>query len=286
MKPLHIILTCFSILLTSPVAYGESRDWHLIFADEFETDGPPNPDIWSAETGFSRNEELQWYQLENAQVKDGHLVIEAKKENISNPNYISGSDNWKLNRPLANYTSACLKTYNNFSFQYGKLEVKARIPDPTGMWPAIWTLGDDRRWPACGEIDIMEFYLSEGKPTILANAAWPSASMYPPIWDVVKTPYSHFLAKDPEWGEKFHIWTMEWNSDSISISLDDEHLNTIPIANTEQPDGFNPFHQPHYILLNLAIGANGGSPSETSFPQRYEIDYVRVYQLEDNAKSD
>ena len=93
-----------------------------------------------------------------------------------------------------------------------------------------------------------------------------------------KIPFSKFLKKDPKWAEKFHVWKMEWTTDFIKIYLDDELLNTISLSETKNPDGFNPFHQPHYILLNLAIGGNGGDPSATTFPRKYEVDYVRVYQ--------
>ena len=146
------------------------------------------------------------------------------------------------------------------------------------MWPAIWTLGVSKPWPANGEIDIMEYYLVNDKPHILANAAWADEGRWKAIWDDAKIPFSHFIERDSKWPEKFHIWKMDWTEDYIRLFLDDELLNEIDLTKTLNPDGFNPFHHPHYLLLNLAIGGNGGNPAHTSFPRRYEVDYVRIYQ--------
>ena len=96
-----------------------------------------------------------------------------------------------------------------------------------------------------------------------------------------ENPYSKlsdFTKNDPAWVKKFHIWRMDWNKDSINLYIDDILINTTTLAETVNPDGVNPFKQPHYLLLNLALGGNGGNPSETKFPIRFEIDYVRVYQ--------
>lgn len=251
--------------------------YKLIWADEFEDGTKPNPSFWSYENGFVRNEELQWYQAGNANIQDGKLVISGKKESVKNPQYQPESKNWKENREFAEYTSASINTNGKFDFQFGILEVKAKIDTSMGMWPAIWTLGIEKGWPSNGEIDVMEYYLVDQKPAILANAAWKGKTSYV-SWDSEKIPFSEFLQKDPKWADKYHIWKMDWTADSIKIYLDNQLLNTIDLTTTKNPDGFNPFHQPHYILLNLAIGGNGGDPSNTSFPRKYEVDYVRVYQ--------
>ena len=86
------------------------------------------------------------------------------------------------------------------------------------------------------------------------------------------------IAKDKRWPEKFHIWRMDWNKDSINLYVDDQLLNTSLLSETINADGSNPFLQPHYILLNLALGANGGDPGQSRFPITFEVDYVRVYQ--------
>jgi beta-glucanase (GH16 family) len=124
----------------------------------------------------------------------------------------------------------------------------------------------------------MEFYRVNNMPTILANAAWGTEKPYSARWHTERIPYAHFWENDPEWYQKFHIWRMDWTSEYIRLYLDGELLNTTMLSETVNPDGFNPFRQPHYLLLNLAIGGNGGNPDLSKFPIRYEVDYVRVYQ--------
>jgi beta-glucanase (GH16 family) len=252
--------------------------YELIWADEFDEPGQPNAEFWSFENGFVRNEELQWYQPENAEIENGILTIEGRRESVKNPNYQKNSGDWKKNREYAEYTSASIKTRNKFFFKYGILEVKARIDIRKGSWPAIWTLGINRGWPDNGEVDVMEFYRVNGVPHILANAAWKGEKRWKPTWDGSKKPLSYFMDKDPYWHQKFHVWKMEWDSGQIRLYLDGELLNDVQIRYASYSDGFNPFRQPHYILLNLAIGSNGGDPSGTDFPIKYEIDYVRVFQ--------
>jgi beta-glucanase (GH16 family) len=124
----------------------------------------------------------------------------------------------------------------------------------------------------------MEFYRVANVPTILANTAFGRNQNGGPIWNTKRLELSHFTSKDPNWPKQFHIWRMDWNEDSINLYLDDELLNTTLLKNTINPDGFNPFQQPHYMLLNLAIGGNGGDPANAKYPIKYEVDYVRFYQ--------
>jgi len=250
----------------------------LVFSEEFNYEGAPNPEIWSCETGFQRNEELQWYQSKNANCKNGCLVIEGKKESFPNPNYIPESKSWKTNRQNVNYTAASLISMDKKSWLFGRFEVRARIDTAMGAWPAIWTLGIDKEWPSCGEVDMLEFYRPEGVPSILANVASGTNVRYKGKWDSVKKTLASLMAKDKRWPEKFHIWRMDWNKDSINLYVDDELLNTTLLSETINADGSNPFLQPHYLLLNLALGANGGDPSQSHFPITFEVDYVRVYQ--------
>ena len=250
----------------------------LVWADEFNTNGRPNPEFWKHEKGFVRNEELQWYQEENANCANGVLLIEGRREEIPNPTYQAGSKDWKTNRRFAHYTSSSINTRGLNQWLYGRFEIRARIDTAMGSWPAIWTLGIEKPWPSNGEIDIMEFYRIKDVPTILANAAWGTHQQYVAKWDTRRIPFLRFKAIDPEWATKFHVWRMEWTSESIKLYLDDELLNTTLLPETINPDGFNPFKQPHYLLLNLAIGGNGGNPARSKFPIRYEVDYVRVYQ--------
>ena len=259
----------------------QENDWVLVFSDEFDSPGV-DWNTWQAEEGFVRNEEYQWYQAKNARTENGLLILEGRQDSIPNPRYRQGSRNWSQNRPWARYSSASINTRRSFSFCYGRLEVRARIPATVGAWPAIWTLGTDMEWPSCGEIDVMEYYHIKGMPHILANAAWGNDRRYNAVWNSKRIPYQHFLDKDPYWGEKFHVWVMDWNEKWLRIYLDDELLNDIDLSTTNNGTvgkGLNPMRQPHYILLNLAIGGiNGGEPQADAFPMRYEVDYVRVYQ--------
>jgi beta-galactosidase len=257
-------------------------DYELVWNDEFDNEGKPNPEFWSYENGFVRNEELQWYQADNANCHNGILTIEGRKETIVNPRYNADSRDWKQNRSHADYTAASIKTNGKKEFLYGRFEVRAKIPLASGSWPAIWTLGNSMPWPSCGEIDIMEYYRVNGVPHILANAAWGGDRAFNAVWDTQKIPFSHFTEKDKDWGDKFHTWRMDWDEEAIRLYLDDELLNETLLRDTYNGAGgnySNPFRQPHYILLNLALGGqNGGQPDTTAFPMKYEIDYVRVYQ--------
>ena len=272
---MKIYLGVICALMCAAVTAEESKAWKLVWADEFNIDGKPNPKNWAYEKGFVRNNEFQWYQEDNAFCEKGMLVIEARHESKANPNYKKGSDRWQQRRPFAKYTSSCLKTKGLHTWKYGRFEVRAKIIAKPGLWPAIWFLGESGAWPSNGEIDLMEFYGGN----ILANACWESRQKHQPTWDSSKTP----VAKLGEnWDKDFHIWRMDWDDKSIRLYVDNRLLNTIELKKTKNEAGrglSNPFHQPHYILLNLAIGGKaGGDPSKTAFPSRYEIDYVRVYQ--------
>lgn len=262
-------------LICATVTAEESKAWKLVWADEFNVEGKPNPKNWIYEHGFVRNHELQWYQPDNAFCEKGLLVIEGRRENKANPNYKKDSDRWQQRRPFVKYTSSCLKTKGLHAWKYGRFEVRAKIIAQNGLWPAIWFLGEKGAWPSNGEIDLMEFYGGN----ILANACWESRHQFKPTWDESKTPVSK-LGKN--WDKEFHVWRMDWDAKSIRLYVDNRLLNTIELSKTQNKAGrglSNPFHQAHYILLNLAIGGKaGGDPSKTAFPSRYEIDYVRVYQ--------
>jgi beta-glucanase (GH16 family) len=203
------------------------------------------------------------------------LVIEARRERLANPDYDPNSGVWRRKRQYAEYTSACLTTKGLHNWAYGRFVMRGRIDTRLGCWPAFWTLGSARPWPGCGEIDIMEYY----RGMLLANACWDSGNRRAPAWDDLKKPIAEFA--DPNWSSKFHVWRMDWDKDQIQLYVDDQLLNTIELSKTVNGDAekANPFREPHYILLNLAIGgASGGDPSQTPFPARFEVDYVRVYQ--------
>lgn len=246
--------------------------WKLVWSDEFNSGAVPDPAKWAYERGFVRNKELQWYSDQNARVENGCLVIEGRRAHFGVPDYDPRAGDWRKSRMFANYTSSALETRNLHQWTFGRFEVRARIDPQDGLWPAIWFLGYGP-WPGNGEIDLMEYY----RKTVLANVAWGTGGG---VWDTVKTPLSEFTQKDPKWAEKFHVWRMDWNADWIVLSLDGRVLNRTDLAKTINPDGSNPFHKPHFIILNMAIGATGGDPTPLAFPRKLEIDYVRVYQEE------
>ncbi|MGE5528609.1 MAG: family 16 glycosylhydrolase [Patescibacteria group bacterium] len=263
----------------APAALAEDMpaetDYRLVWADEFDLDGEPDPEKWTYERGFVRNNELQWYQPENAFCQGGLLVIEGRRERVPNTHFKRESADWRENREYAEYTSSSLTTMGLHAWQYGRFEMRGRIDTRPGLWPAFWTLGVAGEWPRCGEIDIMEYY--EG--TLLANAAWGTEKRWTASWWSTRKAIADF--DDPGWSGRFHVWRMDWDAESIELYVDDILLNAVDLKYTFNRDqeGKNPFHQAHFLILNLAIGGTcGGDPSATEFPARFEVDYVRIYQ--------
>ncbi|SOE22051.1 Glycosyl hydrolases family 16 [Spirosomataceae bacterium TFI 002] len=277
-KILFLLLLCYSSFSqnTAPISFEGKK---LVWNDEFNIEGKPNPENWSFEEGFKRNNELQWYQEKNAICENGLLKITANSVKRDNPTYQEGSKDWRYSRPAITFTSASIHTRNKKQFQFGTFLIRAKLDSTLGSWPAIWTLGVEKPWPSNGEIDIMELYRVNGEATILGNMAWGTDQAYKAKWDNRKIPLTHFLEQDPDWINKFHIWRMDWTENDIKIFIDGELINEVKLSETINPDGFNPFKQPHYFLLNLAIGGNnGGEPSQETKTIKYEVDYVRVYQ--------
>lgn len=255
--------------------YESASDRELVWSDEFDGEGALDDEKWSFENGFVRNEELQWYQPENAFQEDGMLVIEGRAEERPNPDYVAGSSDWRTQRETITHTSASVTTKDKFSWQYGHLVVRAKVTNLVGTWPAIWTLGVECEWPSNGEVDVMENYGGN----VLANFAWGSNSRWTPHWDSSHWPVADFAS---DWTDSFHIWEMEWDADRMVIRLDGAVLNDVALTGTVNGSaacaGENPFQQPHRLLLNLALGGAGGSVEDLAFPTRYAVDYVRVYQ--------
>lgn len=236
---------------------GEIKDgrWRLVWADEFATDGVPDPDNWTYEQGMVRNHEAQNYTPDNATIKDGILTIEARREPSGN----------------ANYSSSSIHTGGKRQFLYGRFEARLKIDPRSGSWPAFWTLGSaitSVGWPRSGEIDIMEYY----RGNVLANICRQDGQ-----WSSTQTSLATLGGE--RWADQFHIWAMEWDARRIDLFLDDQLVNHYEVAWADSAGGDNPFRHPQYLILNLALGGdNGGDPSHTRFPVRYQVDYVRVYQ--------
>lgn len=233
----------------------------LIWNDEFNGKGLPDSQKWNYDVGGHGygNEELQFYtknRLDNARMENGNLVIEAKKEQ------------WEENK----YTSARLLTKGKFSFQYGTVEVRAKLPKGRGTWPAIWMMSEGmKQWPDDGELDIMEH--------VGYNQGFIHASVHTKKYNhVIGTQKTDTLfVKDAS--EKFHVYKADWTPEKIDVYIDDKKFFTY--ENKEKTSEAWPFDQPYYIILNLAVGGLWGGKEgvdETIFPQKYYIDYVRVYQ--------
>ena len=259
-----------------------NKKWKLVWSDEFDYSGLPDPKKWNREVGRIRNQELQYYtenQRKNARVEDHRLIIEAHRENCED----------------AQYTSASLVTLGKQSWLYGRLEARAKLPSARGVWPAFWTLGENIEsvdWPACGEIDILEFVGHEPSPTgIYGNIHYGKTTHHAfckprDLSNYDKKPSTEalqFHSKGfhlmPDATTAFHVYAVEWYPDHIDFFVDDQCYLTY--SKSDSVDGSWPFDKPHYLTLNLAIGGNWGGEKgvdETAFPQRYEIDYVRVYQ--------
>jgi beta-glucanase (GH16 family) len=246
--------------------------WRLVWHDEFRGARCPDPTRWSFENGFIRNHELQFYRARNAFCDRGFLDLRARREEnpVQNPDYTPGSDDWRTNRPSAEYTSASL--ISKRSFTYGRFEMRGRIDTRPGSWPAFWTLGTEDDWPQSGEVDVMEAY----RGTVLANVCRPRLTRC--AWSSARQSLTRLGGE--RWASRFHVWAMEWSARRIDMFLDGKLVNRFPVARAVVAGQRNPYvDKPQLLLLSQAIGgANGGDPSGTEFPVRFEVDYVRVYR--------
>jgi len=259
------------ILSLNSYAVGQ---WKLIWSDEFNYNGLPDKTKWDYEEGFVRNNEMQYYtrdRKKNARVENGMLVIEGHKETLPNPKHKPGSNSWSQKRANLQYTAASLITRNKETWRYGRIEVRAKLPQGKGVWPAIWTLGSDRKkypWPNCGEIDIME-YIGRLPNTVHGTVHYQLDGKHKSNGSKINTdaPYADF-----------HIYAIEWNHDKIDFFFDDQKYHTFQIDDAGE-DNNNSFRRPHYLLINLALGGSWGQEIDDSIlPQKYLIDYVRIYK--------
>ena len=234
-----------------------------MWSDEFDTAGLPSSTRWDYDTDRNRfgwyNAEAQYYardRAENAVVRDGRLVITARREALS-----TASD-WNNQA----YTSARLVTRGKASWTRGFFDIRARLPCGRGTWPAIWTLGTGGNWPGDGELDIMEQVGSN--PSRVFGTVHTLQSGGPGTGAAVQI---------PDACTAFHNYQMLWTADFIQFSVDGTPYYTYnnPRAGTTTW----PFDSPQYLLLNIAIGGTlGGSIDNSIFPVSMEIDHVRVYQ--------
>jgi beta-glucanase (GH16 family) len=257
----HLRNSYLLVLITLLLSGCSTKDnWELVWSDEFDYTGSPAAESWGYETGYERNNELQYYtsDLKNVRVEEGLCLINALLED--------GEDS---------ITSASINTLGKQEFLYGRIEVRARIPSALGTWPAIWMLGTNRSelgWPACGEIDIME-HVGYDPDRIHAN--------------IHTMAYNHSIGtnkgnqidvKDP-WAD-FHIYAVEWFEDHMDFFMDDSLYFSFENDGTGNNDTW-PFDKSHYLLINLAYGGSWGGNEGVDtgkLPLQYEIDYVRYYR--------
>ncbi|HTD94587.1 MAG TPA: glycoside hydrolase family 16 protein [Chitinophagaceae bacterium] len=254
------ILVC--LLLISCMAGAQEKKWKLVWSDEFNYTGLPDSTKWTEETGGDGwgNNELQYYtagRKENARVGGGVLTIEARHEK----------------KEGMEFTSARLITKNKGDWQYGKIEVKAKLPRGFGSWPAIWMLGSTTpmAWPDDGEIDIMEH--------VGFHQGFIHGSIHCQKYNHVINTQKTDTVEIKDCSESFHVYGLEWSRDTIRVSVDSKVFFTF--ANEHSGYAAWPFDNKMFLLLNIAVGGNWGGQKGVAgniWPLRMQIDYVRVYQ--------
>jgi beta-glucanase (GH16 family) len=246
---------------------GKPAGYQLVWHDEFDKDGLPDPAKWDYDTSMNKhgwaNEELQYYakaRPENSHIENGKLLITARHEKLEREADFGGQA----------YSSARLYTRGKFEFTYGFVEVRAKLPCGVGTWPAIWMLGTQGDWPEEGEIDIME-HVGRSKGEVLGSLHtgaynWPNNTQ--------------ITAKRilPDVCDVFHNYQLTWDADHMMIGVDNQNYMRFT-----RPKNANhhqwPYDDPQYLILNLAIGGMLGGPvDDASLPQTMEVDYVRIYQ--------
>lgn len=248
----------------APLPLERPADHRLVWADEFDTPGLPDPGRWVYDIGLNKqgwhNAELQYYsaaRAENSVVRDGRLVITARKEALrSQPDWGGQA-----------YSSARLITQGRAAWTYGFFEVRARLPCGRGSWPAIWMLGVEGEWPASGELDILE-QVGKEPERIFSTVHTPSGSGAHGQGD------GRSLATACS---AFHTYQMHWTPTEVRFGVDGELHYTYRNAGSGAAQW--PFDRPQFLILNLAIGGHLGGPVDDAiFPIQFEVDYVRVYQ--------
>lgn len=239
--------------------------YETVWADEFDYTGLPDPKKWGYDVGGHGwgNQELQYYtegRKENARVENGKLVIEAKMENFEG----------------SSFTSARLITKNRGDWTYGRIEVRAKLPYGKGTWPAIWMLPTvwnlgNGGWPDNGEIDIMEHV--GYNPGVIHGSTHCNKYVH------TKGTQKTGTISTPDAMSTFHNYILEWTKDEIKVFVDDKHYFTS--VNENKGWEYWPFFKDFHLILNIAVGGSWGGAQGIDpnvFPQKMEIDYVRVYK--------
>ncbi|MCS7019118.1 MAG: glycoside hydrolase family 16 protein [Bernardetiaceae bacterium] len=263
MKFLLIVgIIVYLVACQSPTKqHSVDNNGQLIWQDEFEGNGMPDTTKWSYDVGGHGwgNQELQYYtraQPKNVRIENGRLIIEAHKENIGNNAY----------------TSAKLISKGKGDFTYGQVEVRAKLPKGRGTWPAIWMLASKTplQWPDDGEIDIMEH--------VGYRQGFIHGTVHTQAYNHIKGTQRGDTIYIPDCSENFHVYKINWTPEKIDWFVDDKKYFTF--YNEKKSNQEWPFDKPFYLILNVAIGGSWGGAQgvdDSIFPQRMEIDWVRVY---------
>ncbi|MFK8057584.1 MAG: family 16 glycosylhydrolase [Saprospiraceae bacterium] len=243
----------------SAIAYPEMD---LLWSNEFIANELESAE-WTWELGNGNNgwgnSELQYYREENTTMEGGNLVITAKKENFGSKFY----------------TSSRIISKDKVEFQFGRIDIRAAMPQGQGLWPALWMLGaniDDVGWPACGEIDIMELVGHE--PGVVHGTAHFGASASERRY----LGRSKDLDGDDTFADEFHVFSLVWERDKIQWLLDGELYNILSPSQVS-PAAW-PFNKEFFMIFNVAVGGQwpGVPDATTTFPQQMHVDYIRVFQ--------
>jgi beta-glucanase (GH16 family) len=238
--------------------------YKLLWSDEF-TESAVNSNYWQYDLGNGGwgNDELECYTDSNATVANGFLQIQAKQETVT------------YNGVTSNYTSSRMNTAGKFSFQYGRVDIRAKLPVQPGMWPALWFLGNDfgtAGWPGCGETDLMEL-VGTDPHQVVGSIHWLQGNGQEGTLN-----NSYTLPGGADYSQKFHVFSLVWTTTQITMYVDD--LPYMSESNTSISSGTWPFNQPQFLIFNVAVGGDWPGPptAQTSFPQSMYVDYVRVFQ--------
>lgn len=244
---------------STPLTY---PNYTLTWSDEF--DGTSLSSDWTHEIGTGNNgwgnNELQYYRPENTEVRDGYLIIKAKEEAFGG----------------RNYTSSRIVSNGNQSFKFGRIDIRAAMPEGQGMWPALWMLGNNFNtigWPQCGEIDIMEMVggsgPNRGDEYCFGTVHWDNNGTKADFGSSIKSTTGKL-------SREFHVYSIVWDANSIIWYYDDIQFHQIDIS----PSALDEFREEFFFIFNVAVGGiwPGAPDASTSFPQQMVVDYVRVFQ--------
>lgn len=256
------------------IMFERMNEYQLVWADEFDYEGKPDPEKWNFDLGNHQwaNGELQAYtdRPGNVFVKDGKLILCARKEQDGE----------------RQYTSCRMTTYGRQSWQYGYFEIRARLPQGKGSWPAFWFLADsirqETRWPLCGEIDMMEHTLVHENEIVYSLHSQKHNHTRRDTKQYSTSVYREGVCQE------YHIYGMEWTREYVEYFFDGESV--CKYYKTDDPEDQTenawPYDQPFYLILNIAVGGFMGGPvADEDLPCWMGIDYVRAYQKVSSRQS-